>query len=111
MSYSKIEAALETVLPGAVFKVQAPEVDEYGEPLVRYLVWTPVGARYAYASSQPFARIHRAVVTVATQTEDDPLPQQVEAALAAAHIAMQAAEQSYDIDTATYFTDIPCEVI
>ena len=48
---------------------------------------------------------------MATQTEDDDLPAQVIAALAAAHIPMQPLEHSYDPDTATYYTDIPCEVI
>lgn len=74
MSYSKIENALKTVLPDAVYKVQAPETTNDGEQLLRYLVWTPTGDRYAYANSRPFATIYQAVVTVATQTEDDTLP-------------------------------------
>ena len=50
-------------------------------------------------------------MTVATQTEDDTLPAEVSKALADAHIAMQMPEHSYDIEAATYYTDIPCEVI
>ena len=111
MRYSKIEQALETVLPGAVYKVQAPEHAPDGSPLTRYLVWTPTGERYAYANGRPFATIYQAVVTVATQTEDDTLPAEVSKALADAHIAMQMPEHSYDVETATYYTDIPCEVI
>ena len=38
MRYSKIEQALETVLPGAVYKVQAPEHAPDGSPLTRFLV-------------------------------------------------------------------------
>ena len=45
MSYSKIENALKTVLPDAVYKVQAPETTDDGEQLLRYLVWTPTGER------------------------------------------------------------------
>lgn len=111
MSYTKIETALKSVLPDAVYKVQAPEKAENGTPLLRYLVWTPTGQRFFCAESAPFATTFQAVVTVATQTEDDDLPAQVIAALAAAHIPMQPLEHSYDPDTATYYTDIPCEVI
>lgn len=111
MSYSKIEDALLAVLPKRVYKVQAPLDDEDGAPILRYIVWTPTGERYWYAASKPFVRIYQAVVTVATQTEDDPLPSQVVQALADAHIAMQTAEHSYDAETATYYADIPCEVI
>ena len=111
MSYSRIEIALKTVLPDSVYKVQAPETDDAGDPLLRYLVWTPTGERYAYADGKPFATIYQAVVTVATQTEDDALPANAIKALADAHIAMQMPEHSYDTDTATYYTDIPCEVI
>lgn len=50
-------------------------------------------------------------MTVGTQTEDDDLPRKVTAALAAARVAMQPPEHSYDDELATYFTDIPCEVI
>lgn len=111
MSYTKIERALERVLPGAVYKVQAPLEDAHGSPITRYLVWTPTGERYAYADGKPFATVHTAVVTVATQTEDDELPRKVTTALAAARVAMQSPEHSYDDELATYFTDIPCEVI
>lgn len=111
MSYTRIETALRTVLPEAVYKVQAPETTDGGEPLLRYLVWTPTGERYAYASSRPFATVYQAVVTVATQAEDDTLPAEVTKALADAHVAMQTPEHSYDVETATYYTDIPCEVI
>lgn len=111
MSYSKIEAALKTVLPDAVYKVQAPETDNGGNSLLRYLVWTPTGERYVYAESRPFATVYQAVVTVATQIEDDPLAGETIKALADAHIAMQPLEHSYDVETATYYTDIPCEVI
>ena len=111
MRYSKIEAALRSVLPDAVYKVQAPETADDGAPLIRYLVWTPTGERYAYANSRPFGTIYQAVVTVATQTEDDTLPAEVSKALADAHIALQMPEHSYDVETATYYTDIPCEVI
>ena len=52
MSCTKIENALKTVLPDAVYKVQAPETTNDGEPLLRYLVWTPTGDRYAYANSR-----------------------------------------------------------
>lgn len=111
MSYTKIERALERVLPNAVYKVQAPLEDADGNPITRYLVWTPTGERYAYADGKPFATVHTAVVTVATQTEDDDLPARVAAALADARIAMRSPEHSYDEELATYFTDIPCEVI
>lgn len=111
MSYTKIERALERVLPGAVYKVQAPLEDADGSPITRYLVWTPTGERYAYADGKPFATIREAVVTVATQAEDDDLPARVAAALAEARIAMRSPEHSYDEEVATYFTDIPCEVI
>ena len=47
MSCTKIENALKTVLPDAVYKVQAPETTDDGEPLLRYLVWTPTGDRYS----------------------------------------------------------------
>lgn len=111
MSYTKIERALESVLPGAVYKVQAPIEDASGKPITRYLVWTPTGERYEYADGKPFATVHTAVVTVGTQTEDDDLPRKVTAALAEARVAMQPPEHSYDDELATYFTDIPCEVI
>lgn len=71
MKYSKIEQALETVLPGAVYKVQAPEHAPDGSPLTRYLVWTPTGTRSVNADGKPFATVGLCVVTVATQTEGD----------------------------------------
>lgn len=111
MSYTKIERALERVLPGAVYKVQAPLENADGSPITRYLVWTPTGERYEYADGKPFVTVRTAVVTVATQTEDDELPRKVTAALAAARVAMQSPEHSYDDELGTYFTDIPCEVI
>ena len=104
MKYSKIEQALETVLPGAVYKVQAPEHAPDGSPLTRYLVWTPTGVR-------SFATVGLCVVTVATQTEGDTLTAEVLQALAAAHIAIGQSEQSFDEETMTYYSDIPCEVI
>ena len=90
MKYSKIEQALETVLPGAVYKVQAPEHAPDGSPLTRYLVWTPTGTRSVNA---------------------DTLTAEVLQALAAAHIAVGQSEQSFDEETMTYYSDIPCEVI
>lgn len=111
MSYSRIEAALKTVLPEAVYKVQAPEDGADGAPLTRYLVWTPTGERYLYADSRPWVTVYQAVVTVATQQEDDTLAAEVRTALALAHVAMSQPEHSYDTEQATYFTDIPCEVI
>lgn len=105
MSYSKIEAALKTVLPDDTYKVQAPDGP------TRYLVWTPTGERHLYANGAPSITVHQAVVTVATQVEDDTLPAAVIAALAAAHVAMQPPEQSYVEDLQTYFTDVQCEVL
>ena len=111
MKYSKIEQALETVLPGAVYKVQAPEHALDGSPLTRYLVWTPTGTRSVTADGKPFATVGLCVVTVATQTEGDTLTAEVLQALAAAHIAIGQSEQSFDEETMTYYSDIPCEVI
>lgn len=111
MSYTKIERALESVLPNAVYKVQAPLTLADGTPLTRYLVWTPTGERYLYADGKPFVTVFEAVVTVATQLEDDTLAAEVRTALALAHVAMQQPEHSYEDATATYYTDIPCEVI
>lgn len=111
MKYSKIEAALETVLPGAVYKVQAPEHAPDGSPLTRYLVWTPTGTRSVNADGMPFATVGLCVVTVATQTEGDTLTAEVLQSLASAHIAIGQSEQSFDQETMTYYSDIPCEVI
>ena len=111
MKYSKIERALETALPGAVYKVQAPEHAPDGSPLTRYLVWTPTGVRNVTAEGKPFATVGLCVVTVATQTEGDTLTASVLGALAAAHVAMGQSEQSFDQETMTYYSDIPCEVI
>lgn len=111
MRYSKIEQALETVLPGAVYKVQAPEHAPDGSPLTRFLVWTPTGVRSVNADGIPFATVGLCVVTVATQQEDDPLTGEVLQALSNAHIAVAQSEQSFDQETMTYYSDIPCEVI
>lgn len=111
MRYSKIEQALETVLPGAVYKVQAPERAPDGSPLTRFLVWTPTGVRSVNADGVPFATVGLCVVTVATQTEGDTLTAEVLQALASAHIAIGQSEQSFDQETMTYYSDIPCEVI
>lgn len=111
MKYSKIQTALESVLPGAVYKVQAPEKTEDGTPLTRYLVWTPTGVRSVTADGVPFATVGLCVVTVATQQEDDTLTAEVLQALADAHIAIGQSEQSFDQETMTYYSDIPCEVI
>ena len=111
MRYSKIEQALESVLPGAVYKVQAPEYAPDGTPLTRYLVWTPTGTRAVTADGKPFATVGLCVVTVATQTEVDTLTGEVLQALADAHIAIGQSEQSFDQETMTYYSDIPCEVI
>ena len=45
MSYTRLEQALEAVLPGCVYKVQAPRQGSDGKALTRYLVWTPTGER------------------------------------------------------------------
>ena len=111
MSYTKIERALESVLPGAVYKVQAPTEDADGTPITRFLVWTPTGTRSVNADGIPFATVGLCVVTVATQTENDTLTAEVLQALAAAHIAIGQSEQSFDEETMTYYSDIPCEVI
>ena len=111
MSYTKIEHALESVLPEAVYKVQAPIEDADGNPITRYLVWTPTGEREVTAEGAAIARIGIAVVTAATQNEEDPLPQQVRAALRAARIAVAEDVRSYDDDMATYYVDIPVEVL
>lgn len=50
-------------------------------------------------------------MTVATQTEGDTLTAEVLQALASAHIAIGQSEQSFDQETMTYYSDIPCEVI
>ena len=110
MNYSKLETALKTVMP-VVYKVQAPEEDASGEPLRRFIVWTPTGSRPVYAEGAPFAAIGLAIVTVATQTEDDTLPAQVREALARARIPMGVETQTYDDEQMTYFTDIPVEVM
>ena len=80
MSYSKIDAALRAVLPDGVFRLEAPERPD-GIPLTRYIVWTPTGSRSLYAEGSTAIRIYSAVVTVVSQTDDDPLVGQVLAAL------------------------------
>ena len=77
----------------------------------RYLVWTPTGTRSVNADGVPFATVGLCVVTVATQTEGDTLTAEVLQALASAHIAIGQSEQSFDQETMTYYSDIPCEVI
>lgn len=111
MSYSRIENALRSVLPKATFEIQAPDSDADGAALTRYLVWTPTGERYLYAEGAPLITVHQAIVTVATQIEGDTLSAEVRAALARARVAMQQPEHSYEDATATYYTDIPCEVV
>ncbi len=111
MSYSKIREALETVLPGAVYETQAPAEDATGKPILEYLVYSPTGSRFIYADGHPFATVYNAVVTVAAQSDASTLPERTIAALGEAHVAMAPAEHSYDDETATYYTDIPCEVI
>lgn len=111
MSCTKIREALEPVLPGSVFDTQAPENAEDGSPILEYIVLTDTGFRSVYAEGKPFATVSTAVVTVATQDQDSTIPSRVVAALAAARVAMAPAEHSYDDETATYYTDIPCEVI
>ena len=59
----------------------------------------------------PSGSASESVVTVATQTEGDTLTAEVLQALAAAHIAIGQSEQSFDEETMTYYSDIPCEVI
>ena len=111
MSYTRLEQALEAVLPGCVYKVQAPRQGADGKDLTRYLVWTPTGEREVSAEGAAIARIGIAVVTAATQNEEDPLPQQVRAALRAARIAVAEDVRSYDDNMATYYVDIPVEVL
>lgn len=111
MKYSKVKAALDSVLPGAVYKVQAPGNGADRLPLTRYLVWTPTGIRPEYADGRAFAEVGLCVVTVATQEEDDELPGLVLAALREARVAVSQSEQSFDEETMTYYTYIPCEVI
>ena len=82
-----------------------------GSPLTRFLVWTPTGVRSVNAYGVPFATVGLCVVTVATQTEGDTLTAEVLQALASAHIAIGQSEQSFDQETMTYYSDIPCEVI
>lgn len=111
MKYSKIEAALESVLPGAVYKAQAPKEDKDGNPLNRYLVWSPTGTRNVTADGKPFATVGLCAVAVATQIEDDTLVHDVQKALSDAYVAVGQSEQVFDEETMTYYTYIPCEVI
>lgn len=111
MKYSKIERALETVLPGAVYKAQAPKEDKNGNPLNRYLVWSPTGTRNVTADGKPFATVGLCAVAVATQIEDDTLVCDVQKALSDAYVAVGQSEQVFDEETMTYYTYIPCEVI
>lgn len=110
MSYSKIEDALSALLPGAVYKLDAPD-ELSGNSLTRYIVWTPTGSRALYAEGGGAVRIWEAMVTVCTQAEDDNLPAQTVAALQKAHIAVGAPVQEYADDSCTWYTDIPCEVV
>lgn len=111
MNYSKIEAALEAVLPGGVYKLNAPDSREIGTELTRYIVWTPTGSRALYAEGCGAVRIGRAVVTVCTQTEGDDLPEQVIAALQKARVAVGPPAQELAENECTWYTDIPVEVI
>ena len=106
MSYSKIREALETVLPGAVYETQAPAEDATGKPILEYTENAP-----GDETSGTFATVYNAVVTVAAQSDASTLPERTIVALGEAHVAMAPAEHSYDDETATYYTDIPCEGI
>lgn len=110
MSYSKIDAALRAVLPDGVFRLEAPERPG-GIPLTRYIVWTPTGSRSVYAEGSTAIRIYSAVVTVVSQTDDDPLVGQVLDALHGAHVAVGSPAQEYAENEITSYVDIPCEVI
>lgn len=111
MRFSKIEKVLEEVLPGAVFKIQAPKENGDGEKLTRYIVWTPMAERYVYADGVPFEKVQQCVVTVATQNDEDDLTRKTVDALRAARIATSQPNFSYDDKEATYYVDIGCEVV
>ena len=100
MSYSKIESILDTVVPEdvSVYKVQASPSEE------RYVVWTPTGTRSERAEGAPICTVNLGVVTVATQTENDPLPAQIIAALIAGRVAVGQDEQSFDEQTIVLHT-------
>lgn len=111
MNYSKLEAALEAVLPGGVYKLNAPDSREIGTDLTRYIVWTPTGSRALYAEGCGAVRIGQAVVTVCTQTEGDDLPEQVISALQQARVAVGPPAQELAENECTWYTDLPVEVI
>ena len=112
MPSSKIEAVLRTILPEAVYEISAPETGVDGQPLTRCVVYTPTGTRSVYCEGVPMLEVQQVTVTVVTQEEDDPLPGQIRAALAAAgDIAVGDPSPEYAEDSLTVYTDIPCEVI
>ena len=109
MSYSKIKAVLESVYPD-VYCLEAPERPN-DIPLTRYIVWTPTGSRSVYAEGRTAIRVYRAVVTVVSQDDNDPLVDQVIEALHRAHVAVGDPSQEYAENEITSYVDIPCEVI
>lgn len=112
MSCSRIDTVLRTILPEAVYEISAPETGVDGQPLTRYAVYTPTGTRSIYCEGVPMLDVQQVTVTVVTQEEDDPLPAQIRAALAAAgDIAVGEPSPEYAEDDLTVYTDIPCEVI
>ena len=105
MTYSKIDAALKTVLPDATFHLSAPPGHD------RYIIWAETGSHSQYADGVKTATAYQASVYVYTQNEDDNLLNEVCEALDLADIPYDDPVPGYDDELQTMGTILECEVI
>lgn len=105
MKYSDLDAALKTVLPDAVYHLEA------AEKLPRYITWQESGTSSLYADNVLTESVLLASVYVYTQFEEDSLLQTVIAALSRAGVAVGDPVPAYDEVLMTMGWIIDCEMV
>ena len=105
MNCSKLETALKSVLPDAVYHLNAPGGDD------RFIIWNEDGYETLRADDAVAEKIPKVTVYLYSQLEDDTLLEDVMDALESAGIVISDPEQGFDEETCTVGWIIDCEVI
>ena len=105
MNCAKLETALKSVLPDAVYHLNAPCGDD------RFIIWSEDGYETLRADDAIAEKIPKVTVYLYSQVEEDTLLESVMDALESAGIAISDPEQGFDEETCTVGWIIDCEVI
>lgn len=103
MTYSEIQAMLETVLPGHVHRHSAPAED------ARCIAWGETGFRLARGDNRPRLAALKFTVMLVTQADDDPALLELLRVLGENRVAFTDPSTSFDEAAAALIHSMDCE--